>query len=164
MIAPKVLLVDDEESFVDVVAKRLSLRGFDTLTALSGKAALELLDTVPNVEVVVLDLKMPGLDGIETLNLIKNVHPLVEVIILTGHATVPSSIEGMKLGAYDYLTKPAETEKLVSLIEAAASKKRHNEDTVVRIMSNYPKVRRKMAENEDPFIKRALGLENEESS
>ena len=66
MIAPKVLLVDDEESFVDVVAKRLSLRGFDTLTALSGKAALELLDTVPNVEVVVLDLKMPGLDGIET--------------------------------------------------------------------------------------------------
>ena len=103
-----------------------------SLTAFSGREALERLASKERgnrVEVVVLDVKMPGMDGIETLAEIKRHHPLVEVIMLTGHATVESAIEGMKQGAFDYLMKPCDLEQLLSakVSEAAARKRRHEE-------------------------------------
>lgn len=120
----KVLLIDDEEGFVSALERRLARREVEVLTALSGEAGLEKLDQEPGVDVVLLDVKMPGIDGIETLKRIKSKHPLVEVIMLTGHATVESAIDGMKLGAFDYLMKPHETEELMAKI-AEAKVKRH---------------------------------------
>ena len=123
-----VLLVDDEEPFVATMIKRLTKRGFDVQGAFSGDAALKALAEHPNIQVVILDVKMPGMDGIETLKEIKRQFPLVEVIMLTGHATVESAIEGMKQGAFDYLMKPCEIETLVSKVgEAAARKRAHDE-------------------------------------
>ncbi|MBU2546979.1 MAG: response regulator [Proteobacteria bacterium] len=162
MIVPIVLLVDDEAAFVDVLAKRLKVRGFEVLTAPGGQEALDLLASTPNIEVVVLDLKMPGLDGLETLARLKRAHPLIEAIFLTGHGTVESGVQGMKLGAFDYLTKPADVEKLVALVDEAAHRKRKNEDQVIAVRSSFGPARRKLAENLDPFLRRALGLETDE--
>ncbi len=119
-----VLLVDDEEPFVAAISKRLTRRGFVVNDAFSGKAALNVLRENPHIEVVILDVKMPGMDGIETLREIKRRFPLVEVVMLAGHATVESAIEGMKLGAFNYLMKPCDIELLVSQVELAAEKKR----------------------------------------
>ena len=99
MTAARVLLVDDEQAFVETLSKRLNKRGLTVLAAFSGSEALQALDKEPNLDAVILDVKMPGMDGIETLRNIKTNHPLVEVIMLTGHATVGSAIDGMKLGA-----------------------------------------------------------------
>ena len=136
MIAPTVLLVDDEAAFVDVVSRRLALRGFDVARAAGGAEALDLLERVPNIEVVVLDLKMPGLDGLATLERIKQDYPLVGVIMLTGHGTVLSSVECLKAGAFDYLMKPTDTESLVAKIESAAHQNRQNQNLVVTIRSS----------------------------
>lgn len=125
-----VLLVDDEEPFVQTMVKRLTKRGFDVKDALSGAAALSALEEHPNIQVVILDVKMPGMDGIETLSEIKRRFPLVEVIMLTGHATVESAIEGMKQGAFDYLMKPCEIETLVSKVEEAAARKRAHDEKI----------------------------------
>jgi DNA-binding NtrC family response regulator len=125
-----VLLVDDEEPFVETMTKRLTKRGLDVRSALSGYAALQALAEHPNLEVVILDVKMPGMDGIETLREIKSRFPLVEVIMLTGHATVESAIEGMKQGAFDYLMKPCEIETLVSKVEEAATRKRAQDERI----------------------------------
>ncbi len=126
----KVLLVDDEEPFVETLAKRLTKRELNVLTAFSGPEALEKLEKDPRVEVVILDVKMPGMDGIEALKQIKTRYPLVEVIMLTGHATVESAIEGMKLGALDYLMKPCDMEILMNKVHEAASKKRKHEEKI----------------------------------
>lgn len=158
MIAPIVLLVDDEAAFVDVLSRRLSLRGFEVVQANSGEQALELLGEVPNIEVVVLDLKMPGLDGLATLDRIKQDYPLVEVIMLTGHGTVTSSIECLKAGAFDFLMKPTDTESLAEKIETAAHQNRRNQNLVVTIRSSPSKSQPKMAEQADRFVRRALGL------
>ena len=107
MIA-KVLLVDDESPFVEALSKRLTMRELQVSIALSGPEALEKLEHDSNTDVVVLDVKMPGMDGIETLKAIKARYPLIEVIMLTGHATVESAIDGMKVGALDYLMKPCD--------------------------------------------------------
>jgi len=96
-----VMLVDDEVPFVETMTKRLTKRDLTILSAFSGAEALEKLKQQKNVDVVVLDVKMPGMDGIETLRKIKQAHPLVEVVMLTGHATVETAIEGMKLGAFE---------------------------------------------------------------
>lgn len=125
----KVLLVDDEESFIDALAQRLELRGFTVMTAFSGDAALDVARQKP-VDVVVLDVLMPGKDGVETLKEIKQIKPLVEVIMLTGHATVETAIEGMKSGAYDYLMKPTETEELVRKINKAHGRKAEHEERI----------------------------------
>ncbi len=125
-----VLLVDDEEPFVQTMVKRLTKRGFDVKYALNGHAALNALAEHPNIEVVILDVKMPGMDGIETLREIKSRLPLMEVVMLTGHATVESAIEGMKQGAFDYLMKPCEIETLVSKVEEAAAKKRAHDEKI----------------------------------
>ena len=125
-----VLLVDDEEPFVETMVKRLTKRGMDVKYAFSGHAALSALEEHPNIQVVILDVKMPGMDGIESLKEIKRQFPLVEVIMLTGHATVESAIEGMKQGAFDYLMKPCEIETLVSKVEEAADRKRAHDEKI----------------------------------
>jgi len=120
----KLLLIDDEEGFVAALEKRLSIRDVKVVTAYSGAEGLEKLKTEPDIDVILLDVKMPGMDGIATLREIKKDHPIVEVIMLTGHATVESAIDGMRLGAYDYLMKPCEVGELMAKVEEARHKKR----------------------------------------
>jgi DNA-binding NtrC family response regulator len=131
MAIAKILLVDDEVPFVDTMIKRLTKRNMDVLPAYSGDESLRKLAENKRVEVVILDVKMPGMDGIETLKEIKKNFPLVEVIMLTGHATVESAIEGMKLGAFDYLMKPSDIDVLVEKVTEAAAKKRRHEEKII---------------------------------
>lgn len=125
-----VLLVDDEKDFVTTMVKRLEKRKVNIRSAFSGEEALEILDRSTAIEVVILDVKMPGMDGEQTLRQIKQRHPLVEVIMLTGHASVESGIEGMKLGAFDYLTKPCELDHLIAKVDEAAVRKRRQEEKI----------------------------------
>ncbi|MBI5594144.1 MAG: response regulator [Deltaproteobacteria bacterium] len=123
-----VLLVDDEIPFVETMTKRLSKRDLTIVSAHSGPEALTKLDKEDHMDVVILDVKMPGMDGIEALKEIKKAHPLTEVIMLTGHATIETGIEGMKLGAFDYLMKPCDIDMLLQKVqEAKAKKDKHNE-------------------------------------
>jgi len=130
MISPLVLLVDDEVPFVETMSKRLSKRQLMVLPAYSGREALEKLEKNA-VDVVILDVKMPGMDGIQTLREIKKAHPLVEVIMLTGHATVETAVEGMRLGAFDYLMKPCEIEELLAKVGEAKEKKGKHEQKIM---------------------------------
>jgi len=132
MSLAKVLFVDDEVPFVEAMTKRLTRRDLEIIPAHSGNEALEKLKENVGVEVVILDVKMPGMDGIETLREIKRQFPLVEVVMLTGHATVESAIEGMKIGAFDYLMKPSEIETLVAKVTEAAAKKRQHEEKIMQ--------------------------------
>jgi CheY-like chemotaxis protein/predicted transcriptional regulator len=115
----RVLLVDDEERFVLNLAKLLRGRGFDVATALDGAAGVAAVETDSGFDVVLLDVKMPGMDGIEALGRIKEVSPETEVLMLTGHATVETGIEAMRAGALDYLMKPCDIEDLVAKINEA---------------------------------------------
>ena len=126
-----VLLVDDEVPFVETMTKRLAKRDLQVISAFSGKEALEKLKEISDIEVVILDVKMPGMDGIETLREIKRNFPLTEVIMLTGHATVETGIEGMKLGAFDYLMKPCDIENLLTKVKESAAKKRSHEEKII---------------------------------
>ena len=130
MTAPYIMLVDDETAFVETMSKRLVKRNMEIITAFSGEECLEKLKTHQNLDVIILDVKMPGKDGLETLKDIKAASPLIEVIMLTGHATVESGIKGMKLGAFDFLMKPCEIEELVSKVEEATNNKRQAEDRI----------------------------------
>ncbi|AFM26981.1 response regulator [Desulfomonile tiedjei] len=123
IVDTRLLIVDDEEGFVSALSRRLSARGIDVYSASNGEEGLTRLSDHPEIDIVLLDVKMPGIDGIETLRQIKRTHPLVEVIMLTGHATVESAIDGMKLGAFDYLMKPCELEELASKLAQAKAKK-----------------------------------------
>ena len=125
----RILLVDDEEQFVETLAERLQTRGLEVTTAFSGDEALVKLRE-KDVDVVVLDVLMPGKSGTDTLREIKRLKPLTEVIMLTGNATVETAIEGMKLGAYDYLMKPTETKDLVEKINVAYKRKAEHEDRI----------------------------------
>jgi len=125
----KLMLVDDEERFLATTKKLLLKKGLEVMTATSGAEALDILRT-HNIHVVILDVKMPGMDGIETLREIKRAHPLVEVIMLTGHATVESAIDGLKSGAMDYLMKPADVEDLISKAEEAFEKRQRIEERI----------------------------------
>jgi len=127
----QVLLVDDEVPFVETMTKRLGKRDLQVVAAFSGKESLEKLKKIPGIEVVILDVKMPEMDGIETLREIKRNFPLTEVIMLTGHATVETGIEGMKLGAFDYLMKPCDIENLLAKVKEAAAKKRSHEEKII---------------------------------
>ncbi len=131
MAVATIMLVDDEAPFVEAMTKRLSRRDLDVETAFSGKDALAKLNAGSKTEVVILDVKMPGMDGIETLQAIKSQVPLVEVIMLTGHATVESAIEGMKFGAFDYLMKPCDMDLLIAKVSEAAARKRQHEEKIV---------------------------------
>lgn len=127
MTTASVLLVDDEAAFAASNAKLLSNRGYDVRTALDGKAALQVLSE-NNIDVTVLDVRMPGMDGISLLTEIKKRFPLVEVIMLSGQATFETAVEGLKLGASDYLMKPCQISDLVGKIEEALEKRKINEE------------------------------------
>lgn len=127
----KVLLVDDEPIFVKTMQKRLAKRGMDALSAYSGQEALERLEKKSQIEVVILDVKMPVMDGIETLSKIREKYPLIEVIMLTAHATIETAIEGIKLGAFDYLLKPCEIDVLIEKTEKAAAFKRAKDKKIL---------------------------------
>lgn len=131
MTTAKVLLVDDEKPFVETMIKRLNKRDLEITAAFDGEQALLKLEEDKGIEVVILDIKMPGMDGMETLRHIKSKHPLVEVIMLTGHATVETGIEGMKIGAFDYLMKPCDTTELVAKVTEAAARKRKHEEKII---------------------------------
>lgn len=122
MASFKVLIVDDERDFLEMIVKRLQKRDIDCEGIDSGKEAVRMIKT-GTFDVVLLDVKMPDMDGIETLREIKNIKPLTEVVMLTGHASVESGIEGMKLGAFDYLMKPMELEPLIEKLSDAHEKK-----------------------------------------
>ena len=117
-----VLLVDDEAEFLDTLVKRIKKRDVNVTGVESGEKALAFLGEQP-VDVVVLDVRMPGMDGIETLRELKKRHPLVEVIMLTGHASLEVAIEGMELGAFDYLMKPIDIDELLYKLEDAYKKR-----------------------------------------
>jgi DNA-binding NtrC family response regulator len=122
MIGSKILLVDDEVVFTQNMAKLLINRGYVVTAVNSGDAAIQALEE-KDFDVVVLDLKMPGMDGITTLKEIKKLGLFTEMLILTGHGSIDTALEAIKLGAYDYLTKPCEIDELVGKIEGAWEKK-----------------------------------------
>jgi DNA-binding NtrC family response regulator len=128
------MLVDDEVSFVKTVAKRLAKRNIKTIMAFSAEEGLEKLKENQDLDVIVLDIKMPGMNGIDALKEIKTVSPLVEVIMLTGHATIELAVDAMKLGAHDFLMKPFEIEELVLKMQEAAEKKQQHEERIAKAL------------------------------
>ncbi len=128
-IATHILLVDDERDFVEMLSLRLQEAGEKVTPAYDGRMALDLLKK-ENIEVVILDIKMPGMDGIQVLKEIKTRHPLVEVILLTGHGTAETAVEGMRLGAFDYLMKPADFDELTAKLQGARQKKEAQEERI----------------------------------
>jgi len=138
----KMVLVDDEERFLSTTKKLLARKGIDVLTATSGPEALEILRE-HNVHVVILDVKMPGMDGIATLKQIKRQYPMVEVIMLTGHATAESAVEGLKSGAADYLMKPTDIDELIQKAREAYDKRQRLEEKIrvlqMRTLSGSPR-------------------------
>jgi len=132
MSMANVLLVDDEVDFVETFSERLQMRDLEISKAFSGKEALKVLKKNKTVEVVILDVKMPEMDGIETLAEIKKRFPLVEVIMLSAQSTVETAIEGMKKGAFDYLMKPCEIDQIIAKVGEAAAKKRRHEEKIIQ--------------------------------
>lgn len=125
----RVLVVDDEIDFLETIVKRLKRRKIDATGIDSGIKALEMLEK-EHFDVVLLDVRMPGLDGIETLKEFKKRRPLMEVIMLTGHASVESGMQGMQHGAFDYVMKPAEIDDLLEKIKAAYERKSLHEEKI----------------------------------
>jgi len=125
----KLMLVDDETRFLATTKKLLTKKGYDVLTADGGAQALSVLAS-KTVHVIILDVKMPGMDGLETLRAIKKDFPLVEVIMLTGHGTVESAVEGLKSGATDFLNKPADIDELLVKAEEAYDKRLRLEEKI----------------------------------
>ncbi|QLA17590.1 sigma-54-dependent transcriptional regulator [Desulfolutivibrio sulfoxidireducens] len=122
----KILIVDDEPDFIETMVKRFTFRKMPVTAAKSGIEALTILETEA-FDVVIMDVRMPGKDGIETLKEIKKHHPLTEVIMLTGHASVESGMRGMSLGAYDYVLKPVDFDELLDKVRKAHERKQLNE-------------------------------------
>ncbi len=138
----KLMLVDDEPRFLETTQKLLLRKGVEAVTALSGEEALEKL-RLTSVHVVILDVKMPGMDGITTLKAIKSRFPMIEVIMLTGHATVESAIEGLKSGATDYLMKPADIDEILRKASEAYANRQRLEEKIrvaqMRKLSGSPR-------------------------
>ena len=128
----RVLLVDDEKDFLEVLIRRLSKRDVNVEGVSSGEEALQFLQVRP-IDVTVLDVKMPGMDGITALREIKKLNPLIEVIMLTGHASLEVALEGMRSGAFDYLMKPAEIDELLYKIQDAHRAKTIQEEKIARL-------------------------------
>jgi DNA-binding NtrC family response regulator len=127
-----VLLVDDELEFLETLVKRLTKRGLNISTAKSGEDALKIIGG-KGIDVAVLDVRMPGMDGIQTLRKIKKIEPLMEVIMLTGHASVEVAIQGMELGAFDYLMKPADIDELFYKLQDAFKKKTIQQEKIEKL-------------------------------
>ena len=121
-IPVKVLIVDDEKDFVEMFSLRLAQQGEKVSTAFSGPEALKVLGH-SDIDVVILDIRMPGMDGIDTLKQIKRLYPIIEIILLTGHGSTETAVEGMKLGAFDYLMKPADFKEINIKLENARKRK-----------------------------------------
>ncbi|MDD2465342.1 MAG: response regulator [Desulfobulbus sp.] len=124
-----VLIVDDEQDFREIMTKKLGKRDLNCESAADGATALKMI-TSKKYDVVLLDVKMPGMDGIETLREIKNIAPMVEVVMLTGHASVESGINGIKYGAFDYLMKPMDMDLLMEKLDAAYERKRIQQEKI----------------------------------
>jgi len=140
MTGDRVLLVDDEGEFVETLAKRMTARGLNVETAETGEAAVEKVEG-REFDVVVLDLAMPGIDGIETLKRVRQLNPDIQVILLSGHGSVPKSVEAMKIGAVDFLEKPANFQDLFDKVKDASEKKMllvegHLQERVDEILKN----------------------------
>ncbi len=129
MEAFRVLVVDDEPDFLETLVKRLKRRKVDASGVSSGVEAMQLLEQ-EHFDVVILDIRMPGMDGLETLREMKRKRPLMEVILLTGHASVESGMQGMQLGAFDYVMKPAELEDILEKVRQAFERKKLHEEKV----------------------------------
>ena len=114
----KILLVDDEQEFTQVLAERMKSRGLTVVTAENGPAALKKAEEEP-FDAIILDMMMPGMDGIETLKRLRKINPDLQIIMLTGHATLKAGLEAVKLGAMDFLEKPADIQKLMEKIKEA---------------------------------------------
>lgn len=123
----KVLLVDDEEDFVSTLSERLQLRNITTLVATDGEEALQIIDT-DKPPVVVLDVLMPGMGGLDVLRQIKRSYPHIQVIILTGRGSTKEGIKGMRLGAFDYLMKPVKIEMLIQKMNEAFQAAKQEKD------------------------------------
>ncbi len=128
----RVLLVDDERDFLEVLTRRLGKRDVNVEGVSSGEEALQYLQAKP-IDVAVLDVKMPGMDGLTALREIKKLNPLIEVIMLTGHASLEVALEGMRSGAFDYLMKPAEIDELLYKIQDAHRAKTIQEEKIARL-------------------------------
>lgn len=124
-----ILLVDDEQDFREIMTKKLTKRNLQCDSAPDGATALAMIKT-KRYDVVLLDVKMPGMDGIETLREIKRLAPLTEVVMLTGHASIESGIDGIKFGAFDYLMKPMDIEPLMEKLDAAYERKRIQQEKI----------------------------------
>ena len=131
MIPMDILLVDDEEEFAESLSDRLGMRGHKVRTALDGTSALDqIAEREPDV--MVLDVLMPGVSGIEVLKEVRQRAPLVEVILLTGHATVDMAVTGLKAGAFDFVEKPVPLEELLEKLEAARLRRVEHEEKIIR--------------------------------
>jgi DNA-binding NtrC family response regulator len=124
-----VLIVDDEQDFREIMVKKLEKRELSCDSAPDGATALEMIKN-KKYDVVLLDVKMPGMDGIQTLREIKNIAPMTEVVMLTGHASVESGIDGIKFGAFDYLMKPMDMDPLMEKLDAAYERKRIQQEKI----------------------------------
>lgn len=118
----KLLIVDDEVNFLNSIAKRLEIRDFDVVKATNGAEAVAAANN-QKFDIALLDLKMPGIDGKQVLEILKREHKYIEVIILTGHGSLESAVECTKLGAFGYLPKPYEFDKLLEILKDAFSKR-----------------------------------------
>jgi DNA-binding NtrC family response regulator len=136
----RVLIVDDEEDFLEMLAERMRNRGMKVTASVSAADAIEKTEK-GDFDVVVLDLMMPGIDGIEALKILKEKNPELQVILLTGHATVEKGIQAMKLGALDLMEKPANIDELTEKISKAQAKKmilveKHMEEKIQNILES----------------------------
>ncbi len=125
----KVLIIDDEPDFLETIVKRLKKRQIEAVGVSSGEEAISRVRD-ESFDVAIVDMRMPGMDGIETLKELKRTTPLMEVIMLTGHASVESGMQGMQLGAFDYVIKPADFEELFEKINQAGERKLLHEERV----------------------------------
>ncbi len=125
----KMMLIDDEERYLSTTSRLLFKKGYEVVTAASGAEALEKLRDA-EIHVVILDVKMPGMDGITTLQEIKRLFPLVEVIMLTGHAAIESAVDGLRSGATDYLMKPTDIDDIIQKAEEAFSRRQRLEEKI----------------------------------
>lgn len=140
-MAEHVLIVDDEKDFLDVMKERLSNRGMEVSTETSAEKALERIES-ELFDALILDLKMPGIDGLEALKRAKKLRPELQVILLTGHASVEKGVEAIKLGAMDFIEKPADLEALSDKIKRARQNKmliveKMNQEKIVEMLRRF---------------------------
>ncbi len=140
-MSEKVLLVDDEKEFLEIMSERMKARDMDVTTAISAQQALEIIEK-ESFDAIILDFQMPGMDGMDALKAIKAKKPELQIILLTGYATVEKGVEAMKIGATDFIEKPADLEVLAEKIKNAKTEKmliveKQTEDKVKNIIKKY---------------------------